>query len=168
MAFVNYFGYGANKSPEMIEGIVGRVPEGRPAELPGFELVIQKGDEIPKTVRKILAESWSPDELDAFRTYAIRQQEGAVVEGTLWKLTPQERELVNNWEINDGLWYQATMVDVQTEDGQVKAGTEMIDDPSLTPAVELEPDLPVFLNSRARMLEVAGLVRTEYLSEHTV
>ncbi len=149
----------------MIEPMVGRLPNGEPAVLPDYELIVQSGDQIPESVRANLSKQWSEEELANFQTYAIRPKEGAQVEGTLWELTPEERALVDNWEINDGLWYQKTDVAVNVGGRLVAASTEIIDDQTLPLATEINPELPVFLNSAKRMIEVARSVRENYLRD---
>lgn len=160
-----YFGYGANVSPEMMEAIIGRLPAGQPAKLHDFELVIQQGAQIKEAVRQTLGRGRSTEEVDSFRTYAIRPQAGAVVEGIAWQITPSEREFIDYWEINDGRWYQKIEVKVDVDGEAAAATTEMIDDPSLALASTLEPSLPVFLNAKDRMLAVARLVHDDYLAK---
>jgi hypothetical protein len=162
---LTYFGYGANQSPEMMEAMVGRVPEGEPARLHDHELAIQQPHEISEVVRGILAAYRTEQEVAEFETYVIRRRQGGVVIAMAWQLTPLERELVDNWEMNDGLWYQKTDVSVETARGLVAATTEIMDDPTFTAAVDLRPDLPVFLNNKDRLLEVAEIVREEYLAQ---
>lgn len=161
-----YFGYGANVSPEMMEAIVGRTPTGEPATLLDYELVIQQGSEISEDVLRVLDLGRSPEEVADFRTYAIRPKQGAVVQGMVWQLTKLERELVDNWEMNDGMWYQKTNVTIKIEYGDILATTEIMDNPNLAVAASLEPSLPVFLNQKQRMLEVATIVRQQYLAKH--
>lgn len=65
---VNYFGFGANAHPHMIEAIIGREPHGEPAILQGYALAIQSLLDVPDTVlisapapvspRAILRRSW--------------------------------------------------------------------------------------------------------------
>ena len=165
---VTYFAYGANADPEMIKAIVGREPDGEPATLNDFQLVLQRAHEIPEPVQKILQGKWSKQEIETFETYAIRRKQGAAVIAMAWELTPAERALVDNWELNDGLWYQKTDVQIVTPTrGLIAASTEIIDDPLLTPAEALRPDLPAFVNSQSRMVEVAEAVRADYLSRNT-
>lgn len=162
---LNYFGYGANQSPEMMEAMVGRAPEGEPARLHDYELVTQQPHEITEVVRGILGTHRTEQEVAEFETYAIRRRQGGVVIGMAWQLTPPERELVDNWEMNDGLWYQKIDVSIETASGIIEATTEIMDDPTLTAAVDLRPDVPVFLNDKNRMLEIAEIVREEYLAQ---
>lgn len=120
---VLYFGYGANREPAMMEAITGNANlVGKPAVLRGYELCVQRLDQVPDIPRRILDASWSPK----FTSYTIRT--GAPddeVYGTLWELTPLERELVRNWELIDLGWYRDMQVKITTEDGQeIEARTE--------------------------------------------
>lgn len=158
---VTYFGYGANAHPDMMKEMVGRMPEGQPATLRDYELIVQQAHEIPQEVQEILAGSWTPEELSVFETYAIRPQPGEKVEAWAWKLTPKERAYVDEWEMNDGLWYRKTDVAIAVGGLVVPATTEIIDDPLLARAIDLRPDLPAFLNNKERMLEVARQTRAD-------
>jgi len=156
---LEYFGYGANKDPDMIGAIIGRVPDNEPAVLENYALVIQQYGQIPGEVISILGHNWSDEEVANFMTYAIRPQNGEKVPGTLWKrITSDERALIDDWEINDGLWYQKRTVEVIAGGVALNASTEIIDDPTLPLALDVAPELPTFLNDKARMLEVAGIL----------
>jgi hypothetical protein len=156
-AKVKYFGYGANRSSEMMEAIIGRKPEGYSAKLRGYELCVQEWEEIPEETREILSNNWGSD----FRTYCIRPKEGSLVTGQIWLLTEAERELVNNWEF----WYEPIEVQVEGREGTISGiETEMINDPKISQVVEGE-NYPTFLNKKERMLEVATRVREGYLKE---
>lgn len=163
---IPYFGYGANKTPQMMGAIVGKVPKNSiPIHLEDYELVVQGPNQFSKEVRAIVGIHRSPEEVATFSTYAIRPKAGETVLGTLWFLTPLERELVDNWELNNGLWYTKTDVSIKVLADTITASTEIIDDPSLTPASEMfDKEPPAFLNDEDRMIEVANIVREEYLA----
>src|SRR3990170_7671433 len=101
---VLYFGYGANSRREMMEAITGN-PHlvGHPAALKGFRLCVQRLDQVPEAARKILRDHWP----ESFESYIIKPgSESDEVAGTVWDLTPLERELVRDWELVDVGWYQ--------------------------------------------------------------
>ncbi|HLD05694.1 MAG TPA: gamma-glutamylcyclotransferase family protein [Candidatus Nanoarchaeia archaeon] len=141
---VRYFGYGANKTPEMMEAMVGRVPMGVPAVLEDFELCIQEWLEIPSNVREILFRcGWDP----SFKTYCARRAKGKKVNGMLWVLTPEEHALVGNWEMH-GQWFEPLRVVVKDEQGTAfDVLTEIMQGHSMTPALEVygasPPPFPV-------------------------
>jgi hypothetical protein len=121
---VYYFGFGANASSEMMRAIVGRVPEGEEAVLYDYKLYTQAYSQIPKVAQEILGEYWGPN----FTSYVIKAEQGGKVKGTLWKLTPYERQLVKNWELV-GPWQDLKVVQVTSVKGPTyEAETEVIPD----------------------------------------
>ncbi len=155
-----YFGYGANKDPDMIAAIIGRKPEGEPAILEGWELCIQEWTDIPEKPREILVRAgWD----EKFRSYSIRRAEREQVAGTLWELTQEEREGVADWELIEFGWYERAEVAVQTREGQTaRAQTEVVDKPGIEKAAD-GINYETFLNRREDMLRVAESARRQYL-----
>ncbi len=129
-----YFGYGANRTPEMISWITGKSDlKGKQATISGWILGIQKLNQVPNTpvptsagpkpLRKHLQAEWGDD----FETYVIIPEEGKV-KGTLWEITPKERELIRSWE-RVGFWYKETKVKALTDDNlEIDAITERLGD----------------------------------------
>lgn len=99
-----YFGYGANRDRRMMAAITGNENlVGRPGMLRRFVLCVQRLDQVPASPRAILEESWP----SSFESYIIRPgKENDWVTGTIWELTPLERDLVANWELIEFGWYQ--------------------------------------------------------------
>src|SRR4051812_23050748 len=109
-----YAGYGANREPEMLEHIIGRVPNvlGKVAIL-DVELCVQKLSQVtqdvaetapvPKSPHAILVEAWGDDA--AFETYASRKKNGSIVDANLFEITPEERALIAEWEMIEFGWY---------------------------------------------------------------
>ena len=116
---INYFGYGANSTPEMMEAIIGRVPKGQQAVLNEYGLFLLNWDEISEKVKKILSKNWGSD----FKTYCIRPKQNSKVVGTIWEITPREREIITKWEF----WYEKIIVKVKLNNRYIPAQTEMID-----------------------------------------
>lgn len=149
---VQYFGYGANSSSEMIEAIMGRRPSGFPAILEGYELFIQSWEEIPQDVRRILSNDWGSN----FKTYCIRAARGRKVYGYVWNITQEERERISNWEF----WYEPVKVKVKQRNGKlITVETEIIDNFQIGKVVNTE-QYPVFLNDQKQMVKIAKKVRT--------
>lgn len=131
---IYYFGYGANRTLEMMRWITGKDTfVGKPAVLHKWQLCLQKLSQVPMTVvpfypkpgslRDILGKKWGNN----FETYVIKPGEGSVV-GTLWELTVEDRELVKNWE-RVGPWYGEAQVKVDVEQGgEADAVTECLGD----------------------------------------
>ncbi len=110
---VLYFGYGANRDIRMMEAITGNKNlNGQPADLKGFTLVVQRKNQIPDTVLTDAPAPLSPRSLledwpDNFESYNIKPgAETDEVSGTIWELTPLERDLVRDWELIDFGWYK--------------------------------------------------------------
>lgn len=156
MSEVLYFGYGANRSADMMKAIIGRKPQGFHAVLRGYELCVQRWEDVPENVREILSHHWTPD----FRSYCIRPGKGEVL-GNVWSLTELERELFDEWKIYD-LWYQPINVHVKRYDGkEVEVESDMVDNPNLQIVNDLH--YRTFLNDKRKMLEVAVQTREEFL-----
>lgn len=155
--YIKYFGYGANRDPEMMAAIIGRRPRGILGTLPNYELRIQTWPEIPQRVRKLLV-NWD----ERFRTYCIKPKKEAGVAGVMWHITRKERKLIDHWEIN-GLWYESANVVVLQADGKaIRAETEVM---GRLPA-RLRTDglkYRTFLNPKNKMLEAARRDRKEAL-----
>lgn len=126
MEKVLYFGYGANRDPKMMEWITGNPNlTGRQAVLKGYTLCVQRLDQIPDSARENVTANWP----QSFTSYTIKEDPEGEVHGTLWELTPQDRELVRDWELIDLGWYKDLKVKVTTEDGQeIEVQTEGIGD----------------------------------------
>lgn len=159
---VQYFGYGANRSPEMMEAIIGRVPEGFPAKISGFELCVETWDDIPEPARHILSGSWD----NTFRSYCVRPSGNlrSSVKGHVWKLTREERRLVDNWEMT-GLWYNVFIFQYPVSPNQeVQIEIQVIDDPKVKKVFSGQR-YKTYLNKPKKMLEIAKKTRELYLHE---
>jgi hypothetical protein len=127
MRTVLYFGYGANRHADMISAITGKSPyelKGVPAVLIGYELAVQRLDQVPEGIapgapvkvspRAILEAAWPP----GFTSYVIRSNEDGQVRGTIWELTVDERERVRDWELVDFGWYEDFEGMAMTDNGE--------------------------------------------------
>ena len=174
---VLYFGYGANRQPEMMEAITGNTNLiGRQAILKGFKLCVQRMDQVPDSVfpgspapispKKILKESWP----DNFKTYMIKPGgEADEVMGTIWELSPLERELVRDWELVDFGWYKDMKGKAGTLDGQIfDVQTEGLRDGQEVDREIDEENYKPFLNPLSDFQRVAEKSRREYLERMTV
>lgn len=157
-----YFGYGANSQREMMESITGNKNlAGQHGVLKRFKLCIQKMNQVPDSPKKILEESWS----DSFETYIIKPGEKMdEVAGTIWELTPLERELVRDWELVDFGWYKDIKGRAVTKDGQeVDIQTEGFREGQEVDREVNGKDYPPFLNRVEDFQRVAEKARREYL-----
>ena len=169
-----YFGYGANRDPKMMEWITGnKTLVGRPGVLKGYTLCVQKLSQVPDSVfptapapfsarANIIAGGWT----QTFTSYNIKEDPKGEVYGTIWELSPQDRELVRDWELIDFGWYKDIKdITAETEDGQrVKIETE-----GLREGQEVDREVngkyyPPFLNNLEDFLRVAEQSRGEYFA----
>ncbi len=169
---VLYFGYGANSQREMMEAITGNENlVGRTGVLKGFKLCIQKMNQVPDTVfptspvkispKKILEDNWGED----FETYIIKPGDITdEVAGTIWELTPRERELVRDWELVDFGWYKDMNGKAIAQDGQeVLVQTEGIREGQQIDREVDGRDYEPFLNKIEDFQRVAEKARRAYI-----
>ena len=116
---IQYFAYGANRDLQMMKAITGAQELfGRPGILKGYTLCVQKLNQVPDVAsetspvpispRELLKQSWPY----TFESYIIKPDPNGEVAGTIWELTPLQRELVRDWELVDFGWYK----DINTSD----------------------------------------------------
>jgi hypothetical protein len=102
---VYYFGYGANREPEMVYAITGRRPKViGTAVLDGYRLGVQTLRQIPSAganPRRIVHRAWG----SAFRSYTIEADPESDVAGTLFKISLHDRHLLDTWELVAEGWY---------------------------------------------------------------
>lgn len=160
---VNYFGYGANQSHDLMAAVIGRNPHNwLPAVLRGYELVVHSWQEIPIGVQELLKTSgWDPE----YRVYAIRPNERSSVHGSVYEITKAERELLSNWQMN-GILFEPISVEVEVVGKHTlyRAETEMINNPAIGRVVGGILNNS-FLNDKTRMLEAAQRDRKTFLRD---
>jgi hypothetical protein len=144
----------------MIKAIIGRLPEGYPATLQGFELCIQTWAEIPDKAKEILSPPWSKD----FKAYFLRPtlKPFKKVKGTVWLISREERKLIDNWELN-GIWYQVYLLKFLKPANNIsQIEIQVINKPKIEKIINgfLYRN---FLNNKERMLQVAERVRKNFL-----
>ncbi|MBI2613612.1 MAG: hypothetical protein HYW62_02475 [Candidatus Levybacteria bacterium] len=167
MQKILYFGYGANSQREMMEAITGNKNlVGQPGVLRGFKLCVQRMDQVPDLPKKILKESWP----DSFETYIIKPgKETDEVAGTVWELTPLERELVKDWELVDFGWYKDIRGKVVMQDGkEVDVQTEGFREGQEVDREVNGRNYKPFLNRLKDFQRVAEKARKEYLERMAV
>lgn len=116
---------------------------------------------MPVSPKKILKDSWP----DSFETYIIKQgNEKDEVAGTVWELTPQERELVRDWELIDFGWYKDLKGKAITLDGrEINVQAEGLrENQNIDREVDSRNYTP-FLNRLEDFQRVAEKARREYL-----
>lgn len=170
----DYFGYG-ERTPEMMEAIIGRMPEYNVAILPGFRLFIQKAVELPENIQTILSASRTAHEMQELRAYVAMPDRFSYVDGLLYRgLTDTELGILDNWDIN-GLWFERLeRKAVIISNGVRKSGRiGMADVHAQTNSADLQKaehskgqhNFPPALNDAERTFEIARLARREFLTE---
>jgi hypothetical protein len=98
-----YFTYG-ERTPEVLEAIIGRYPtDAEPAVVTSYGLHIQRAPEISDVVKGILGANRTEEEMADFAAYVAVPQEGARIPGIAVGVSPEEMELLDNYDI-EGLW----------------------------------------------------------------
>lgn len=170
---IKYFGFGTNKDLAMMQHIVGRDDlKGEPGKLLGYKVCIQKSrdmrSEIPETSpikkppRDIIVENWGPD----FDMFVSIPDPNGVAYGTIWDLTPEEVELVKEWEcveygLQDEVWGMA----MDSSGNLIQVETQSLTRPSDKSKILkiLEgPNYEPYVADKQRMLDIADKARAEY------
>lgn len=158
---IYFFGYGADRDPEMMKAIVGRVPKGEEAAISGFELCVQSLADVPFKAQQIIKQSWD----HSFKSYAIRPARDmtSVVTGTMWELTPRERKLIDNWELT-GLWYDVFFI-AKGAPHPVNIELQIIQNQPIR-SIENGRHYKTFLNTKDKMIDAANRLRLEFLKKN--
>lgn len=170
---IKYFGFGTNRDLDMMVHMVGRENIfGEPGKLMGYELCIQRGkqfrDEILKTSpleispRTLIVKSWGPE----FEMYVSRPNPDGVIYGTIWDITPEEFELVREWEMVDyGAQEDVKGLAINSKGEIVEVITQSFLNP---PIPEIDKvitgdNYEPYIASKEAMLKKADEVRFQYL-----
>lgn len=170
---VLYFGFGTNKDLAMMQHMIGRDEiVGRPGRLIGYEVCIQRGDQFrtdipptspyPVSPRDLIVKSWGPD----FEMYVSRPNPVGIAYGTIWELTPEDLELVREWEIVDyGAQEDAWGIAID-DDGNLHI---VVTQSFMRPPIDIDrvvtgPDYEPYIWSRDAMLKRADELREGYLA----
>lgn len=139
MHILSYFGYGSNRDHDMMAAIIGRDNlSGIRGIIFNYELVIQNIEHIPDKILSTAPVAHSPRGImkrslgDKAKLYIIRPRHGAITYGTIWQITPEEYEMVRNWELLDFGMQEDMQVVAQTETGKkIMVQTHGSNDPCL-------------------------------------
>lgn len=169
---VLYFAYGANRDARMIAAITGVPAEelvGHPAVLQDYQLGIQGLEQIPDIVlpdapapispREMLRSGWG----DGFESYVIEHRTGSKVSGTIWELTPEQRERVRDWELLDYGWYEDCEGKAITQNGdEIDVVTERIREDQVIGREVDGMNYETWLADPEKFEEIAERARLEY------
>jgi len=162
-----YFAYGNNREPEIMQALTGNKDlVGHEATLKGYVLGVQRLDQVPKTrlpglpisPYEVIKRNWD----DSFESYVIKPGEGEV-KGRVWELTPEERELIRDWELIDLGWYNDAKVEAALENGKkVEIETYVLGDNQEIDRIVDGREYNSFLGKPEDFLRAIEIARREY------
>lgn len=171
MNTIPYFGYGTNRDRDMMVAMIGRNNlSGAKGVIFDYELVIQDLEHIPDRVLSTAPAPRSPREImktalgDNAKLYIIRPKSVAITYGTIWQITPEEYEMVRDWELLDFGMQEDMQVLGQTETGEkITVQTHGSNDPNLLMSVVIEGEnYEDYLVPKEKILETARQVNNEF------
>lgn len=170
---VKYFGYGSNADRDMMVHMVGREDlKGEPGKLIGYQLCVQSLDQIRDIIPSYSVLDRSPQKIirdtfgDKFDLYIAVAKPDAVAYGTIWDLTPEEIDLVKEWEMVDyGMQEEVEAMAMDSKGELIQVETQAVVDPPATYYAIIEDnDYPRYIADRTKMLKTADEVREKYLA----
>lgn len=168
---VKYFGYGSNSDKDMMVHMVGREDlKGEPGKLIGYQLCIQSLDQIRDIIPPNSPLKVSPRDLvrqgfgDKFDLFIAVPKPDAVTYGTIWDLTPEEIDLVKEWECVDyGMQEEVQAMAMDSSNQPIQIETQAVIDPPAKFYTTIEGnDYPRYIVDKSKMLSVADEVRLNY------
>jgi hypothetical protein len=168
---VKYFGYGSNSDKNMMAHMVGRKNlKGEPGKLIGYQLCIQSLDQIRDIIPPNSPLKVSPQQIvrqgfgGAFELFIAVPKPNAFIYGTIWDLTPQEINLVKEWEMVDyGMQEEVQAMAMTSDDQLIQVEAQAVTDPPAKFHTTIEGnDYPRYIADRKKMLEVADQCRIDY------
>lgn len=169
---IKYFGYGSNADKDMMVHMVGRDDlKGEPGKLMGYQLCVQSLDQIRDIVPPTSPIKNSPRDLirrnfgDKFDLFVAVPKPDAVIYGTIWDLTPEEIDLVKEWECVDyGMQEEVKAMAMDSKEDLIQVETQAVVDPPADYYDVIEGnDYPRYIADKNKMLETADRVRLAYL-----
>lgn len=173
-ASIKFFGFGTNRDHDMMSHIIDRKEiTGDSGKLLGYELCVQRAkqfrDNIPKSSpldispRTLMVNSWGAE----FKMYVSRPNPDGIIYGTIWDITPEEFEIVRNWELVDiGAQEDAKGMAIDSKGEIVQVITQSF---LKSPIPEIDEvitgsDYEDYIHSKEKMLKTADEVRIQYLA----
>lgn len=165
---IKYFGYGSNKDLDMMVHMVGRSDlKGTPGKLLGYELCLQSLEQIrdhkPLSPREIIRQGFGNE----FLLFVAREKTGSEIHGTIWDLTPEEIELVKNWEMTElGMQEEIKAEAIDSDGNKITVETQaVINPPPQIESVVTDPNYDPYIVAKEKMLAVADRVREDFLKQ---
>lgn len=162
-----YFAYGNNREPEIMQALTGNKNlVGHEATLNGYVLGIQRLDQVPSSrlpglpvsPQEVVRKNWD----DSFESYVVKKGNGEV-KGIVWELTPEERELIRDWELIDLGWYKDAKGEAVLKDGRkIEIETYVLGDNQEIDRIVDGKEYNSFLSKPEDFLRVIDVARREY------
>lgn len=152
--------------------MVGREDlKGEPGKLIGYQLCIQSLDQIRNIILPTSPLKKSPQQIirkgfgDKFDLFIAVPKPDAVAYGTIWEFTPEEIELVKNWELVDfGMQEEVQAMAINSNGDLIQVETQAIVDPPAEYYTIIEDnEYPRYIADKELMLKKADEVREDYL-----
>ena len=157
----------------MMAAIIGREKiDGAPARLLGFELVVQKTNDISNEIIKTAPIPASPRQIvekafdKNFELYIIRPRINGVTFGTIWQIKEKEYQLVREWELLDfGMQQNIHAIAVGSKNTLINVVTHgTLNRRAFINRTIEGNDYDNYLVMKDKILKVATRVREEYLA----
>ena len=170
---IKFFGYGTNRDRDMMAHMVGNNNlVGEEGKLLGFELCIQKLDQIRDIIPKNSPIDKSPRELirknfgDEFELYIARPKKNGEIYGTIWELSKKELWLANEWELVEiGMQEEVSAIAIDSKGKPTNVKTQaLMKPPADIDRVVTEKDYTSYIVSKEKMLKIADDSREFVLS----
>lgn len=98
----SYAGYGLFVDEEFGQTLFGENTPSLVVEKDGYELVVLNWNELSPEIQNEMPSS--------YRIYSARRKEGASLTLRVWELTKQQKELADQWNWGDKLYFRETFV----------------------------------------------------------
>jgi hypothetical protein len=169
-----YFGFGSNKDLAMMQHMIGKKKiKGIRGVLIGYEICIQRADQfrtdIPPTTphaaspKDLILDTWGPK----FEMYVSRPNPTGLAYGMIWELTPEDLELVREWELVDYGGQEDAWGIALDSKGKMY---EVITQSFMKPPIDIDrvvkgKKYPAYIASKKAMLRRADELRELYLKQ---
>jgi len=169
---IKYFGHGTNRDHDMMAAIIGRNNiAGEPGKLLGYELGIQKienmREKIPENspIKKPPCDIVKDFQGTNFEMYVVRPNSDAVTHGMIWDVTPDEFEILSDWEAVDcGVQENIETIAINNKGEKISIITHgLLNHPRDVDRIVEGKDYEAYIISRDQMLSSAEVLRKDFL-----
>ncbi len=157
---INVFLTGLLTDNELIETLTGKpLKYNEDVVLEGFDLVIQRLNDIPESARDLLKKTWG----DNFESYNLLPGERSI-RGIKCQITQDQWNRLDDWELGEFGWFVPQEVEIKNlGSGQVEKVMTLVMGQGQTYDRKVDGiNPPQFLMPRERTLQVASEVKKSY------